>query len=215
MYIRKKRKLIQGVGINDADYKISDCPYYSVWVDMIRRACDDQYKTKMPTYKDVTVCEEWKRFSIFKKWMEKQDWQGKTLDKDLLKPGNKVYSPDACCFLTDNANKFFAVKRGHEDKLTCVRYPEKDKDNPIRNCIMSRKYGCDRPMTARIFDTAEEAFLHYAKHRLDRLIIHSKDHDDPKVSQALIDNGLFLLIKARLLVGGESARFLVSHDCAY
>jgi hypothetical protein len=38
--------------------------------------------------------------------MEKQDWKGKELDKDLLVNGNKVYSPETCIFLTKKVNSF-------------------------------------------------------------------------------------------------------------
>ena len=201
MYKRKKDKLIQGVGINDAYYKVIGCPYYAVWVDMIRRAYDDKYKARKISYKNVTVCEEWHRFTIFREWMVKQDWQGKELDKDLIVSGNKVYSPSTCCFLSGNTNKIL-VSRKHKDssKLVGVRYPEKDKINPIRNCTMSRKYGCNKPGTARIFETAEEAHLHWAKAKFDKLLGHSRKHDDIKVKQALIDHGLMLVAKARLLI---------------
>jgi hypothetical protein len=36
--------------------------------------------------------------------MINQDWQGKALDKDIISPGNKVYSPDNCCFISGALN---------------------------------------------------------------------------------------------------------------
>ena len=59
-----------------------------------------------PSYIDCTVCEEWLTFSNFKAWMEKQDWQGKELDKDILVNGNKVYGPDFCAFVDKSVNLF-------------------------------------------------------------------------------------------------------------
>lgn len=38
--------------------------------------------------------------------MEKQDWEDKQLDKDLLVEGNKVYSPETCVFVSNIVNSF-------------------------------------------------------------------------------------------------------------
>lgn len=110
-------KLIWGVGINDADYPVYKtktvdgkrkviwvCPYYLRWKNMLQRAYSLTYKEKYPTYRSVVVCDEWLTFSTFKVWMEAQDWEGKVLDKDILFPGNKVYSPETCVFVSHIVN---------------------------------------------------------------------------------------------------------------
>ncbi|AMR57277.1 hypothetical protein vB_PsyM_KIL4_0027 [Pseudomonas phage vB_PsyM_KIL4] len=110
----KKAKLICGVGINDADYPVTSradgkywkCPFYSAWKGMIERGYSAYTKDRRPTYKDKYVCNEWLVFSNFKAWMETQDWEGKQLDKDLLVPGNKVYSPETCVFVSPLVNTF-------------------------------------------------------------------------------------------------------------
>lgn len=107
-----KRKLVCGVGVNDAEYKTylrvvgktKICPYYQRWCSMIQRGYYSRFKEKSITYKDVTVCEEWNTFSTFKLWMEKQDWRGKSLDKDIIVPNNKVYSPETCAFVSSKVN---------------------------------------------------------------------------------------------------------------
>lgn len=112
--MRKKNKLVYGVGINDADYavylringKIVVCRFYRVWKDMLARCYDDKRQSRHPTYIGCTVCDEWHIFSNFKRWMEKQDWQGKELDKDILYQGNKVYSAKSCRFVDKLTNGF-------------------------------------------------------------------------------------------------------------
>lgn len=109
----KSRKLVLGIGVNDAEYKTCyrdnkgkkyGCPYYERWKSMIKRGYSHKLKEKYPTYKDVTVCDEWHTFSNFRSWMEKQDWKGKYLDKDIISPTNKVYSPETCVFVSNRIN---------------------------------------------------------------------------------------------------------------
>lgn len=107
-----KRKLIRGVGTNDADYVTSaviggksiQCHFYVRWRRMIDRCYSKKYQEASPTYIGCSVCKEWLLFSNFKKWMIKQDWKGKQLDKDIIKYDNKVYSPDTCVFVSLDLN---------------------------------------------------------------------------------------------------------------
>lgn len=41
--------------------------------------------------------------------MRTQDYEGKHLDKDLLFPGNREYSPKTCLFVTRKVNNFVRV----------------------------------------------------------------------------------------------------------
>lgn len=113
-----------GVGINDAEYTVKinayytrkdgtrgqklewECPYYRVWRHMIGRCYSELSLKDKPSYLKTFVREEWLLFSNFKKWMEKQDWEGKQLDKDLLSNGGMEYSEDTCLFLDKDLNKF-------------------------------------------------------------------------------------------------------------
>lgn len=112
--MRKKNKLVCGVGINDADYVVQPeingkritCPFYRVWQDMLKRCYSKKLQAKYPTYIGCIVCDEWLTFSNFKSWMETQDWVGKQLDKDLLVVGNKIYAPETCVFVARMTNTF-------------------------------------------------------------------------------------------------------------
>ena len=108
------KKLVYGVGVNDANYVVETCiagtrvrcPIYRTWNSMLNRCYSKGKNITRRTYKDCTVCEKWLTFSNFKSWMELQDWEGKELDKDFLSGNNKVYSPDTCVFITSDLNKF-------------------------------------------------------------------------------------------------------------
>ena len=123
MFIQRKatkqslsfRKPLYGVGTNDADYmvtykdggKLLRCEIYKTWSNMLKRCYCIKDSIKNPTYKDCYVCDDWLKFSNFRKWMVSQDWKGKQLDKDLIKHGNKVYSPETCVFVDSQVNSIF------------------------------------------------------------------------------------------------------------
>jgi hypothetical protein len=114
------RRLIQGVGKNDADYPISvkiegkqviDF-VYDTWREMVRRAYNKKFQERHPTYKDVSVCDYWLIFSNFKSWFLKQNW----IDKDLvLMDSKKVYAPHTCRFVS-NSSRGSIFRKGRKDK---------------------------------------------------------------------------------------------------
>lgn len=127
---KSHRKILFGVGINDADYalhKVVDidkrggkrtqqiiwvCPFWKVWEKMLKRCYCLKSKARAPTYDGCEVHEDWHLFSNFKRWMEQQDWEGKVLDKDILLRGNKVYSAETCIFIPKELNNFLTDAGG-------------------------------------------------------------------------------------------------------
>jgi hypothetical protein len=109
---RKRTKLVYGFGINDADYlvfpmingKKEMCPFYSTWANMLRRCYSKAFHKARPTYAGCTVTSGWLTFSNFKLWMDKQEWHGKQLDKDILFQNNRVYGPLCCIFVSAEIN---------------------------------------------------------------------------------------------------------------
>ena len=79
---------------------------YLLWRAMMRRCYDEEFLLKHPTYRGCCVCDEWKTFSKFFSWFKENYVEGYDLDKDLLTKGNKVYSPNTCCFVPHELNGF-------------------------------------------------------------------------------------------------------------
>jgi len=107
-------KSVYGVGfIGEGKYKSKinnkTTTYYEAWNNMFER-CYNSSLNRNPTYKDVTVCEEWHNFQVFAKWFE-ENWkpwmEGWHLDKDILLKGNKIYNPETCCFVPNEINRLF------------------------------------------------------------------------------------------------------------
>lgn len=142
------KKLVYGVGINDVGApvyrsKVIDgkrkrewaCPYYTAWANMLMRCYCKKFQSRRPTYYGCEVVREWHKFSSFKLWMEKQDWEGKALDKDILTPGNKVYCPRSCAFVSRNLNNFLTDSCSARGDLPIgVSWSKKDKVFEARCC---------------------------------------------------------------------------------
>lgn len=98
-----RRKLIQGFGINDAPQNESPaskpmCPYYSRWKGMIDR-CYGKEAERRRGYEGCQVSDDWRSFMRFKEWMQRHPWQGNHLDKDILRPWEKLYCPETSVFV--------------------------------------------------------------------------------------------------------------------
>ena len=80
---------------------------YRLWNGMINRCYNEKSLMKYPSYAKCSVDERWKYLSAFKEWCNNQigfDQEGWALDKDILVKGNKVYSPETCCFVPVEIN---------------------------------------------------------------------------------------------------------------
>ena len=202
----KVKKLVCGVGINDADYVVKVwetigyvdgkqkqkqkqkliwiCPYYRVWSNMLERCYSSKFQERNPTYKGCSVSDEWLKFSVFKSWMEKQDWEGKQLDKDLLFEGNKMYSSETCVFLSSVVNNFTidsGATRGEWLIGVCW-----DKE---RNKFMSL---CRNPFTKKQenlgrFHCEQEAHQTWLKRKLELAYDLAAEQTDERVAKALIE----------------------------
>lgn len=121
------KKLICGIGVNDADYVIKravkykdekgksrsklmwSCRVYSSWKSMIERVYGTKPLNSRPTYISVSICKDWLIFSNFKKWVDTLGYniEGLSLDKDILTPNTeKIYCPEYCAFVTKTVNSF-------------------------------------------------------------------------------------------------------------
>ena len=199
--MRKKKKLVCGVGINDADYVVGTrevvkcegvegkrqqlriCPFYRRWADMLKRCYSRKYHESCPTYSDCYVCEEWLTFSNFKAWMEKQDWEGKQLDKDILNPGNKEYSPETCIFVDKKTNIFLTDAKASRGEF------------PIGVCWHrgANKFqalcgdGSGKQKHLGCFNTELEAHKAWLAFKLEQAKILAAEQSDPRVAKALIE----------------------------
>jgi hypothetical protein len=111
---KKIKSLICGVGQYDVkfprciriDGKMHTHRAYVVWREMLFRCYKPHSEHNMRNYAECTVCEEWLLFSNFLAFWKENHREGWHLDKDLLRPGNKFYSPEYCVFIPHALNGF-------------------------------------------------------------------------------------------------------------
>lgn len=194
-------KLVYGVGINDADYVVKEwktlvygngeqkrilvwwCPYYRAWCDMLKRCYCTKLQERQPTYKGCSVTEEWKRFSNFRGWMEKQDFVGKHLDKDLLFEGNKTYSDKTCVFVTRAVNNFTTDSGAARGGWLIGAYWDR-----VSNKF---KANCSNPFTKKrehlgYFTSEQEAHQAWLKRKLELAYELAAIQTDTRVAESLI-----------------------------
>ena len=190
------RKLVLGVATNDADYitqptvngKQGICPYYRRWKNMLKRCYSDKYQAKYQTYIGTTICGEWLTFSVFKAWMEARTWQGLELDKDIIKPGNKHYSADACCFVPKELNLLLndcgAVRGEYPQGVSFHKQTNKYQ----ANCRYSGKQnylGC--------FKTPREASLAYRHYKANLIAEIAFEQADDRIERGLMLHAALIL----------------------
>lgn len=184
-----KNKLIYGFGVNDANYMVRPvinnkreiCPYYSVWYAMIKRCYDKKYHTKRPTYKICTINNEWSLFSKFREWMERQDWKGKHLDKDILTQGNKEYSSSNCLFVTGAINNLLIT-----NKKIRGNYPLGVSFNYHANKYSSSCYnGAGKKKHLGYFDSADDAYDAYKEFKYNLISAIANKQSNPLRSALL------------------------------
>jgi len=182
------RRPVFGVGINDADYitqrkineKVVTCPYYKRWQGMLKRCYSDDLLLLRPTYKGCTVCEEWLTFSNFKEWMKKQKWEGMELDKDIINPGNKFYSPESCRFVTQALNSLLTdgtASRGLYPQGVC--YHKKNRKYRAKVSIN----GKDKHIGN--YSTPEAAGVAYIQYKAKIILQASTEQSDPLIAKGL------------------------------
>lgn len=152
--MRKKDKRVYGIGVNDSptpvstkvNGKVEVCPFYRCWKGMLERCYSPKNHIRYHTYIGCSVSDDWIYFSNFKSWMEQQDWKGKSLDKDLLVGGNKLYSPKTCLFVTEQINSSILLSGNNRGEYPLGCYYDKSKRSYQSNCNDGKgntiKLGC-------------------------------------------------------------------------
>ena len=168
---KPSNRSVYGVGINDSPFIIKiridgvrhSHKAYLVWVNMLKRCYNSDYKEKHPTYRDVTCCTEWLLFTNFAKWFKDNYKEGYNLDKDVLVKDNKIYSPNTCIFAPKEINLFLTLSGAIRGEL------------PIGVTLHQGKFQSsishkNKAIFLGYFDTKEEAHQAWQRAKLEQAI---------------------------------------------
>lgn len=155
---------VYGVGMTGVKYLAKNhLKEWRAWQDMLRRCYSEKLINKRPTYQNVTCCEEWLLFENFYEWLFNQENYNKWLngerwcvDKDILVKGNKIYSPETCCLVSNEVNCLFLKSDNSRNGLPIGVSKKEDKFQAY----------CDNPFTHKkeylgLYSTPEQAFNVY------------------------------------------------------
>ena len=170
--VRRRSRLVSGVGTNDAGYYVSAylqgtlvmCPAYTVWQHMLTRCYSGKYQKQYPTYIGCSVCVEWLSFTTFRLWWLENHVDGWELDKDLLVAGNMVYSPQTCVFVPKWLNSFTTSSKSIRGALPIgVRLHTRSKVNPYHAQCSN---GSGSQIHLGCYPTPEAAYAAWLKYKL-------------------------------------------------
>lgn len=165
---------------------------YDIWVRMLDRCYSEKLVGQQTTYRDCTVSDCFKYYPFFKEWCNNQigfnskDENGRcfALDKDLLVKGNRIYSPDTCCFVPQEINNLLTIKKSTRDTL-----PISVKNTKSGRFLVAFRRNKITTNLGR-YDTPEEAFEVYKQVKeayIKEVANKWKDQIDPRVYEALIN----------------------------
>lgn len=166
---------------------------YSIWNGIYIRC----YK-RDDVYDGSFMCNLWRYDNdAFAEWWNAEyyecDGESMAVDKDLLFPGNKEYAPDKCCIIPQTLNTMLSNCKKHRSK-------SKDAGNDLPLGVrydsrmkmyygVIKPYGHDEAIRLSYWDTPEEAFEEYKRHKQADILIMAdkyKNKVPKKVYDALL-----------------------------
>ena len=186
-----------GVGVLGYKYKVTfDCNEYNkheVWRGFIRRCYDEKHQINNPSYIGCNVSDNFKNYSYFYEWCDKQvgfnqkddDGEYFHIDKDLLVKGNKTYSEETCVFIPKAINLALVKSVTSRGKFPMGVLWKENKKRFVARIAMGNK-----PVDIGYFKSSTEAFNAYKQAKenyLKQLAEKWKGQIDERAYNALMN----------------------------
>ncbi|QGU14732.1 hypothetical protein GNG27_08700 [Leclercia sp. 119287] len=165
----KSKKLVCGVGINDVP-GFSKTRQGKNWYSVITRAYSEMFKSRQPTYENVTVHPDWLTGSNFKNSNIHDHYvPGYCLDKDILVPGNKEYSEAACRYVPQYVNNLL-LDRGNDRGLLPVGVTRHGKGFQA-HCSQLQQNDKSKKVSLGTFSTPELAHREWQRGKIKAIVL--------------------------------------------
>ena len=183
---QKLRKKIYGVGVYDAPYPRNKDEHtkriYRVWTGILERCYGKRQCDKMRSYYGCTICKEWESFLLFREWYENNHIEGCNIDKDLFSNGEKIYSPDTCCFVPQEINLLLVKRKALRGE--CPIGVTKRRNG--KYVAQMQKYG--KLQSLGTYLTKDDAFYVYKKAKEEYIKeVAQKYFDEGKITERVYD----------------------------
>lgn len=179
------RGLIYGQGVMDLPLSKNpnsdDYILQLVWRNMLKRCYSESYLSSRPSYRGCSVDPLWLKYSGFRSWAIEQDFRGKSLDKDIIVPGNTVYGPKTCVFVSQFINSviLLPLKKGRDLPPNVYRCSKTNLFHAQMRGENGRLENLGR------YKTPDEAFAVYCRNKSERIKKVATLQSDP-VKQGLL-----------------------------
>lgn len=110
---------------------------YKAWRNMLERCYSGDYQSRHPSYIGCSVCSDWHNYQNFAEWYNAnhpRDGKRYQIDKDISIPGNKVYSPEGCLFVSRDVNAFTMDRGAMRGRFMIGASLNKRSGRFIANC---------------------------------------------------------------------------------
>lgn len=158
--IKQRKNKIYNIAVFDTNAE--DKNIQKIWRRMLDRCYSPHYQKYNSSYIGCSVCDEWLLFSNFQKWVlsplsgYKKDYH---LDKDILVKGNRIYSPETCCFVPRELNEMFTHTNNSLRKGYSI----------TKNRFYVRVYFRGKYIGGKLFDNIEDAIAFYQNNKMQNI----------------------------------------------
>ena len=154
---------------------------YNDWRNMLGR-CYSEDEREYEVYHCCEVDERWFNYQNFSEWFEENKYECDErlqVDKDILFPNCKIYSPETCLLVPHRINALFMNKKNNRGLPNGIRRTKSGK--------YSAKYNLENLGT---YDTLEEAYAIYTIKKKENILRYAEEYKNiisEKVYNALVN----------------------------
>lgn len=167
--------------------KLNDKQKYSRWYNMKTRCYAESYHRARPNsiYEECDVCKDWMNSKeSFYEWIDENFYQVSNgeqmdIDKDILRKGNRLYSPETCLIVPHTINMLWTMLPAN-----CPTYNDEKQQWEVFNDFFPSPYS-----EKKSFEDLEEARDYAASVKyahIKELAEIYKDEIPEKVYQAML-----------------------------